>query len=812
MQDAPPPGETPPAPAVTRTRREKWLLVLRWAGLTLLTLLLAGVLAVVLVVDHYERELPSVAELKRGYDPPQVTRVLARDGSLLASLFVERRTVIPFSEIPEHVKLCFLAAEDAGFYEHRGLNYLGMLRAMAVNIRAGQTRQGASTITQQVIKNVVLDADRTYERKIKETILARRLEQSLTKDEIFGLYLNHIYLGHGRYGIEEASRYYFGKKARELGLEEGATLAGLVAAPERYSPRRDETKSRIRRHFVLDQMLAKGFVTKDVWQAARDAPVPLAPATDADSELAPEVVTEVEKLLEKLAGPRAKRGGYVVTTSIDPVLQAAARKAVRDGLNAYAKRQKLEPPYTAETRRLWGKPATKQTKPQRVAVGKVLSVDDKAGSIEVDAGFTRCRVLLRMESRFDPKRQPPSELTKVGALLRVAFDGEPATDGAQVTACRLALGPEAALVAIDVRTREVRALVGGYEGLAGGLDRALQAKRQPGSAFKPFLYAYALSSRRFTPASVLTLPFKPPAGAQAPEGSFPSTRTLSVRAALAKSDNDAAVRLLEDVGAPNVVTFAHALGIESELGATPSLALGAYEVTPLELVNAIGTLASGGELEPAKLILKVVGPGGVELPLPAVPPRRRVMSAEEAYLITSMMKGVVENGTGQRAKVLGRPLAGKTGTTNQAKDAWFVGYSTELVAGTWVGYDEPLGLGWGESGAVTALPIWVSFMKAAHTGRPSTDFPRPSGIVTATIDPATGLLAYPGQTDAIEEEFLDGTVPSTVASPDAGVEDAGTAPSDAAVEDEETPRTGDEPAPEAPPPVDAGTAELPPPF
>lgn len=809
MHDEPPPGEALPTKAANRTPRERWLLVLRWAGLGLLTLLVAGVLTVVLVVDHYERELPSVAELKRGYDPPQVTRVLARDGSLLASLFVERRTVIPFSEIPEHVKLCFLAAEDAGFYEHRGLNYLGMLRAMAVNLRAGQTRQGASTITQQVIKNVVLDADRTYERKIKETILARRLEQSLTKDEIFGLYLNHIYLGHGRYGLEEAARYYFGKKARELGLEEAATLAGLVAAPERYSPRRDETKSRTRRHFVLGQMLSKGFVTTDVWQVARDAPVPLAPATDADSELAPEVVTEVEKVLSTLGGARAKRGGYVVTTSIDPVLQAAARKAVRDGLDAYAKRQKLEPPYTLETRRLWGKPATAQTKPQRAVVSRVVALDDKASSIDVDAGFVRCRVLLRSETRFDPKRQPPSELTKVGALLRVSFEGEPVPG--QTAACRLALGPEAALVAIDVRTREVRALVGGYEALAGGLDRARHSKRQPGSSFKPFLYAYALSSRRFTPGSVLTLPFRPPPDAGVPEGGFPPTRALSVRAALAKSDNDAAARLLEEVGAPNVVTFAQALGIESELGATPSLALGAYEVTPLELVNAIGTLASGGELEPPKLILKVVGPGGVELPLPAVPPRRRVMSAEEAYLITSMMKGVVENGTGQRAKTLGRPLAGKTGTTNQAKDAWFVGYSTEIVAGTWVGYDEPLGLGWGESGAVTALPIWVSFMKVAHAGRPSTEFPRPGGIVTATIDPATGLLAYPGQTDSVEEEFLDGTVPSATASPDAGVEDAGIEATDAAVE-EVPPANANDPLPEALPAVDAGTSETPPPF
>ncbi len=606
--------------------------------------------------------------------------------------------------------------------------------------------------------------------------MARRLVQKLTKDEIFGLYLNHIYLGHGRYGLEEAARYYYGKKARELDLEEAATLAGLVAAPERYSPRRDETRSLARRHFVLDQMLKKGFVTREIWQAARDAPAPLAPASDGESELAPEVVIEVEKMLAAVAGERAKRGGYVVTTSIDPVMQAAARKAVRDGLDAYAKRQKLEPPIVQETRRLWGKPATAPPKPQKAAPGKVVALDDAQGSIDVDVGGARCRVLLRHEPRFNPKRLPASELTKVGALLRVVLDGEPGPPGAPPTSCRLALGPEGALVAIDVRTREVRALVGGYDALAGGLDRAIYSRRQPGSSFKPFLYAYALSSRRFTPASVLTLPFKPEPGADAgaPDGGAPpTTRALRVREAIAKSDNDAAVRLLEEVGAPNVVAFARALGIESKLMPTPSLALGAYEVTPLEIVNAMGTMASGGELEPAKLVLRIVGPGGAELPLPPTPPRRRVMSVEEAYLITSLMKSVVETGTGKRALALGRPLAGKTGTTNQAKDTWFVGYSTDIVAGVWVGYDEPIGLGWGESGASTALPIWVSFMKAAHEGRPSTDFPRPPGIVVATVDPHTGLLPYPGQTDAIEEEFLDGTVPSGVAAPSTGELDAG---------------------------------------
>jgi penicillin-binding protein 1A len=663
-----------------------------------------------------------------------------------------------------------------------------------------------------VIKNVVLDAERSYERKIKETILARRLEQSLTKDEIFGLYLNHIYLGHGRYGIEEAARYYFAKKARELDLEEAATLAGLVAAPERYSPRHDAGRALARRRFVLDQMHEKGFLEAEPWQAARDVPLRLAPAADGESELAPEVVAQVKKVLEAVAGDRARLGGFVVKTSLDPGLQAAARRAVRDALAAYATRQKLEPPFTLESRRIWGKPPSSAPKPEtKAAPGRVIAVDDAARTIDLEVGGARCRVTLAAETRFNPKRLPPSEFTRTGAALRVVLETEPIAEGP--VPCRLALGPEAALVAIDVRTREIRALVGSYDAVMGGLDRATRARRQPGSAFKPFVYSYALSSRRFTPASVLTLPNRPAKGRAPPDAGAPETlsptRSIPLRLAIAKSDNDAATKLLEEVGALNVVGWARALGIESELRPTPSLALGAYEVTPLEITNAYVTFASGGELEPPRLVLSIVAPGGKELPLPATPPRRRVMSPEEAYLATSLLRSVVESGTGQRAKALGRPVAGKTGTTNDAKDAWFVGYSTDLVAGVWVGYDDPIPLGWGEAGAATALPAWLSFMKVFHEGRPSTDFPRPGSIVVLSVDPATGLLAYPGQTDSVEEEFLEGTAPSEVSAPDAGAFDAGAF--DAAVDDEaEESRTGA--LPEAPPADAGGREPAPPPF
>ncbi len=779
--------------------------IAKWTGIAAAAAAALGAITVFFVIRHYESGLPSVEQLKKGYDPPQVTRILARDGTLLANLFTERRTVIPLSEVPDHVKLAFLAAEDASFYEHAGLNYLGMLRALVANLRAGHTVQGGSTITQQVVKNLLLDPERTYGRKIKETILARRMEQDLTKDEIFGLYLNHIYLGHGRYGVEEAARYYFGKKTKELDLAEAALLAGLVASPEHWSPRRAPDLALARRRYVLGQMLEKGFVTKSLYDQAMKEPLRLAPAVEAESELAPEIVDYVKGVLEQVGGKRARHGGYKVTTTIDPALQAAARKAVRDNLDRYAGRQKLEPPFTLKKRRLWGAPFKGTPKKNHIYVGTVAALDDAALTVDVKVGDALGRIKLDKEDRYNPKHLPPSKFAAVGALLRVGLLADPEPGDNSPVPLRLELGPESALVAIDVRTRQVRALIGSYEALMGGLDRATQASRQPGSSFKPFLYSYALHSRRFTPATVLELPDK--------KG---GTRHISVRMALAKSDNAAAQYIFRQVGPANVVEWAHALGIHSKLEPDISLALGAYEVKPIEIAAAYASFASGGVYAPPVLITRIIGPDGKQIPLPPEPPPRRVMSAAEAYLTTSLMRSVVQVGTARRASSMGRPLAGKTGTTNQAKDAWFVGFSTDIVASVWVGYDDANPLGWGEEGAVTALPGWMEFMKAAEHGRPPTEFARPGDIVVARIDPATGELAYEGEEDAVEEEFLDGTVPTAVASPDAGAE-GGTGGVDAGVAGA-TPR-----APEAgaaaeagpvvhPVAAEAGPIDEPPPF
>jgi penicillin-binding protein 1A len=770
------------------------------AGIVLAGLLVVAAIAVVSIVRYHEAGLPSVEQLRTGYNPPQITRVLARDGTLLASLFTERRTVIPFDTIPSHTKLAFLAAEDASFYEHEGLDYFGMLRAMVANMRAGKTRQGGSTITQQVVKNVLLEPERTYKRKIRETILARKLEQQLTKDQIFHLYLNHIYLGHGRYGIEEAARYYYGKRATELDLAESALLAGVVAAPERFSPRNASERALERRRYVLEQMLKKGFVTAELQLKALGAPLRLAPAAEAESELVPEVIPIVTRTLRQIAGDAATRGGFGVQTSIDPALQAAARRAIREALEAYAKRQKVEPPFTHKKRRLWGAPFEGHPKAHHIYVGTVVSSNDADGTIDVQVGDVVGRVLLSKEDRYNAKRLPPSEFAEVGALLRVSLLSAP--EPGPPVPLRLELGPQAALVALDVRTGQLLALVGSHEALVGGLDRATQSKRQPGSAFKPIVYSYAIHSRRLTPATVLELPPDPKAKKK---GEPPPTeaRRLTVRMALAKSDNLAAQKIFEEVGPANVVTWAHALGIEADLKPTPSLALGAYEVAPIELAVAYRTFASGGIYRPVSVITKVTAAGGQSLSLPAQPPERRVMQPDEAYLITSLMRSVIENGTGQGAKLLKRPLAGKTGTTNEAKDAWFAGYSTDIVAAVWVGYDDALPLGPGEAGSRTALPAWISFMKAAHEKRTATEFPRPASVIVTRIDATTGLLPYPGQEDAVDEEFLEGTVPTSVAESTAEpLEDAGAALQDPEVSSTPTPR-------EVP---DAGSAVEQPPF
>jgi penicillin-binding protein 1A len=800
--------ETPAAPS----RREQVLLSAKKWAIRLGIAAVIGVLAVTvagwLVVRHYEQGLPSVAELERGYRPSQVTRVLARDGTTLAELFTERRTLVHVEDLPRHVTTAFIAAEDASFYEHEGINYLGIARAAVVNLRAGRTRQGGSTITQQVVKNILLESnERTYSRKMREALLARRLEQELCpacgtdragrdkrKDKILELYLNHIYLGHGRYGIEETAEDCFGKPASKLTIAEAAMLAGVPAAPESYNPKRDLTKALQRRSFVLEQMKAKHFINEAEYEAAASEPVRLAATQEVDNELAPEAVQIAKKLLFELEPERGPHGGFTITTTIDRSLQLAARKALRDNLGAYDKRHALVAPFKAPAVAQKGRAKTKDSpvfegtpkfESHKVLTGVVTAADDIAGTIDVRVGTVLGSVKLADFKRYNPQNLPPSQFAEVGARLRVSLLAAVPNAVAQVAhenapvakvPLRLELGPESAIVAVDVRTRHVLALVGNYEARNGDLDRATQSRRQPGSTFKPVVYSYALHSRRYTPATLVDVQAREYAGGYKPANYEGWTRPdpLRLREALANSVNIAAVNVLEDVGPANVVDWAKALGIDSTLKPDLSLALGSYEVRPIELAGAYATFASGGMYEEPRIVTRIVGPDGKDVDLKPPPPPRRVLEPAEAFLITNMLESVVDHGTAQRAKSLNRHVAGKTGTSNESKDTWFAGFSPEITTVTWVGYDDNKPLGSGEAGGVTALPAWIAVMDAAHKGKPRSDFARPPGISTVAIDPRTGKLKAEGASgDTMDEVFLVGTEPTETS--EAPAADAGSA-------------------------------------
>jgi penicillin-binding protein 1A len=770
---------------------------LRWAlraAIALVSLVVLGALSIVAVLWYYGRDLPSMAEL-RDYHPPQLTRVVDRDGDLLGESWVERRTVVSIERVPRVLVLSVLAAEDADFYRHEGLDYPGLVRAFVRGVLDGGRFRGTSTISQQVIKNLVLGPERTMTRKVRELLLARQLEHELTKEEILELYLNHVNFGHGRYGVQEAARYYFGKDVDELSLAEASLIAGIPQSPTHLSPRTDIEAARRRQSFVLDQLAEK---RDEYWpdlsleeiEAARTAEVVIVPPPETGSP-APELMVQATRMLRAQVGAEAaRRGGYVIHTTIDRELQASARAALLEGLMALDERQRLRFPVSAPERRRPMEPVGE------LVVGRtydaaVTGADDEAGLVLLDVGGHEAEARASDAARFNPENLPPSRMAEVGARVRVSIQE---LDPEGRARARLELGPEGSIVIVDPRTRHVLALVGGSEARPG-FDRATQAVRQPGSTFKPFVYGAALRTRRYTPATLVI---------DAP-GVYDDWRPdnyetwsfegeLRMREALARSINQVAIRVMEDVTPPEVVTLAQALGITTELEPTLALALGASDVRPIELVNAYATLAAGGRFAPTRLITRIQGPDGRDVALPELEEPREAMTPAEAYLLTSLLTSVVDRGTAVRARSLNRPIAGKTGTSNEARDAWFVGFTPDLVAGVWVGFDDRRSLGRRESGARSALPIWIEVMRGATEGRPRVDFPVPSGIVTARIDPRTGLLAYEGQADAIDEYFLDGTVPTEVA-PEPGVLD----PNDFLMEE-----MGTEPeAPEAPPPPEA---------
>ena len=766
--------------------------ILGWTLGAALTGVALGIGSIVGVFWYYGRDVEHVdVAAIRDYRPAQVTRIVARDGTVLGEIFSQRRTLIRFDEIPTHVVNAFLAAEDADFYNHEGMDYFGMARAALSNIEAGKARQGASTITQQVVKNFLLSPERSFERKIQELILARRLEQALSKHEILELYLNEIFFGHGRYGVEEASKFYFGKSVREIDIGQAAILAALPKAPGKSTPLKEPVKAKARQVYVLEQMVANGFAQPQDVEAALAGPLNLNPAPEAGPGRADAqefVDAAREFLLAKYGEERLDRLGATVTTTVDLDIQMKARVGLFDGLVALDHRQgyghKIKPAKPKEQSKVLDKgrvalaiagvvPVVIQTRPAGIP----------ADCFAAKAGDSDILVHVPEGTRYDDPKLGHDEQFPAGGVTMVtitALSGTPEATAAGApqgfAAGTIASGPQAAVVVAEAKTGEILAMIGGDHYRRGEFNRVLAARRQPGSSFKPFVYGAALATEKYSAATLVS--DSPEIYEKWRPTNFEADEyrgDIRLRVALTFSVNTIAIKLLDTVGFEAAHAFARAAGIQASLADNLALALGVSELTPRDLLTGYLTLARGGSyLEP--IFIRSIDVPGEGTWTPERAPQQTLRD-DIVFVLTSMMASVVQEGTGTGAKVLKRPVAGKTGTSAEHRDAWFAGFTPDHVAVAWVGFDTPKKLGKSETGGRAALPIWLGAMKAASGTSPVRGFVPPASVQVRTIDKRTGLLAPtevlqpdgtmapPKPDEVMEEYFVAGTEPVDVAEP-----------------------------------------------
>lgn len=778
--------------------------ILAYVVLSGVFLLLAGAGALAGAYFFVSASLPRVETLA-DYRPPIVTRVYSDDGKVVAEFARERRVVVPVEKLPKQLINAFVAAEDSKFFQHQGIDLISIGRAAVKNVLAGGIVQGGSTITQQVAKSMLLTPERKFSRKFKEAILAYRMEKQLSKDDILYLYLNQIYLGHGAYGIQAAAESYFAKDVQHLTLAECALLAGLPQAPSRYSPYKNFARAKERQRYVLKRMAEEGFVTPAQARAAEAEKIVIRPRENRAFAEAAYFTEQVRRYLEQTYGEEALyTGGLKVYTTMNLRMQQAAQRAVQGNLREHDRRHGYRGPLkvlSAKEEQAFLAEQDSALNGAPLIPGRLLKAVLTGGSgseLRVRVGSFIGRIPLGGASWASPVRVVPrgqqargnasggETRLPIGSVLLVRVEEAPR--GGQLL-LSLEQEPEAqgALVALDPRTGQVKAMAGGYDFQQSQFNRAVQARRQPGSAIKPLIYAAALD-KGYTPASVIldtpvVYTAKAADGTQtewAPRnstGSFSGANSL--RQALTHSNNVVTVKILEDIGVGYATGYIRKLGIESPLSRDLTLALGSSTVAPLELATAYSVFASGGVRQTPFYITKIVDRDGRVLE--SIDSRdfrgsrskdqklisrssERVISPETAYLITNLMESVVQDGTGQRARALGRPVAGKTGTTNDQRDAWFAGYVPQLVAVSWIGYDQERSLGRGESGGRAAAPAWVSFMQEALRGMPPLSFPVPDGIEFRAIDPASGLLAPEDSPDAYIEAFAPGTAPTRYAA------------------------------------------------
>jgi len=718
--------------------------------------------------------LPSIEEMKQ-YKPSEGTKIYADDDVLIGELKAEKGIFVPINKIPEQMISAVISVEDSRFWRHKGIDYLAIARAIVKDILYVGLKEGGSTITQQLAKVMFLTPEKTLKRKLREAGLAIKIEKNLDKREILELYLNKIYFGHGAYGVEMASRIYFGKSVKDITLSEAALIAGLIKAPTLYSPFNDLTRAKERQRIVLSRMEEEGYIKRSEKENALKQPVTLS-SMRKGMEANNYFIDYVKKYLEDRYGiEKVYKGDLRVYTTLDRRAQALASRAVQEGLRELDKRRGWRGPVEHKKdidieKELKTKELTSVvvTNPGDISTGLVLKVTLKEAIIKTRGiiGTLSIENAKWAAKVIDPKNRTsqvlkdftlsriinPGDIIKVsiknirGSNVQLALEQEPEVEGA--------------LVALEQDTGFIRAMLGGYDFVRSDFNRAIYAKRQPGSAFKPIIYAAALD-HGFTPASIIIdEPVTYPGGSKGdwtPENAdhkFYGPTTL--REALTYSRNVVTVKLVDAVGINNVLEFSRNIGIQGDMPRDLTIALGSLSVTPLDLALYYSVFANSGmKIKP--VAIKYVTDSKGRILESNEPEAEEVISPQTAFLITSMLEDVVKNGTGWRAKALGRPVAGKTGTTNDYRDAWFVGYTTNIVSAVWVGFDDTKPLGVQETGARAASPIWVLFMKNFISGAPE-EFPVPEGIVSCVIDPATGLLSR-DESSGIREYFKEGSEP-----------------------------------------------------
>jgi penicillin-binding protein 1A len=789
-----------------------------WILLSVLVLVsVAGAAFLVWGYHYITRDLPQLATV-HDYRPDAVSQLFSDDGVLLGEFFEQRRYPIKLKDVPVMVRNCFLAAEDASFYSHPGIDPMSILRAVVKNVQTGASSQGGSTITQQVVKNLLLTPEKKIQRKIKEAILSYQLEKSLSKDDILEIYLNQIFFGNTAYGLRAATLIYFHKEPAQLTLGEAAMLAALPKAPSRYSPTSNLARAKRRQRYVLDQMVKAGFTTEDAAKAAADEEFPIYPATSNNIFKAPYYVAEVRRILNE--DPRFKdlridTDGLRIETALNLTADVSAAKALRKGLRDVDKRRGWRGPLAYLPPNERGGFAQKYktsirelSDTDQTSLALVLEVQANSGIARVDLGSEIALIELKKETwakrRLGPVDQvswiQPEQVLKPGDVIEVSLATESGKKSEKESLRRVVLDQtpevEGAAVVLDPLTGKVVALSGGYSYQRSVFNRATQSLRQPGSTFKPVIYLAAIDGFQYTPSTIV---YDQPRAFRVGDefwepGNFDEKfmGPITLRTALEKSRNLVSADIISRIGIDAAIQYARKLGITSKLGKNLSLSLGSSEVTLMELARAYGVFPARGLLADSVFITRIVDRTGAEIynsDKEQFKTTHQVIGEQSAFIMANLMKGVVEHGTGTKVKELGRPAAGKTGTSNDQMDAWFIGFTPSWVGGVWVGFDVKKEIGDKETGGKVAAPIFVDIMKgflqhqdelylekmrqearaeSVRLGIPYTepelpaplDFSVPEGVDPFWVNKESGLLASEGETGAILEYFIKGTEPS----------------------------------------------------